>query len=101
MKLIKKMNIKLYLKKDDVPKIEIKNKNEMIYNRNKYKINAYLNEINKVNNDFLDASIYNYCKKCRKSVNRYFCKSCNKNYAKNAMKNIIVLIIVLHRIYII
>ena len=45
-----------YLKKDDVPKIEIKNKNEMIYDANEYKIDKYLKEINKVNNDFLDAS---------------------------------------------
>ena len=53
-----------YLKKDDVPIMKIKNKNEMIYDGNKNKINIYLDKINKVNNDFLDVSIYNYCKKC-------------------------------------
>ena len=79
MKLIKKMNIKSYLKKDDVPKIEIKNKNEMIHDGNEYKINEYLSEINKIKNDFFDVSIYNYCKQCRKNVNRYFCKNCYNN----------------------
>ena len=49
----------------------------MIYDENEYKIDDYLNKINKVNNNFLDSSIYNYCKKCSKNVNRYFCKNCN------------------------
>ena len=77
-----------YLKNDDVPKIEIKNKNEMIYDEHEYKIDEYLKEVNKVNNDFLDASIYNYCKKCRKNVNKYFCKNCNKNLCEKCYKEL-------------
>ena len=34
-----------YLKKNDVPLIEFKNKNEMIYDGNAYKIDDYLNKI--------------------------------------------------------
>ena len=69
-----------YLKKDDVPKIEIKDINEMIYDEKIiYKIDKYLNEIKNANNDFLDSSIYNYCKECRINTNRYFCRDCNKN----------------------
>ena len=75
-----------YLKKDDVPIIEIKNKNEMINNGKLCKIDKYLNEINKATNGFLDDSIYNYCKECRKNMNRYFCKDCNKNLCEKCYK---------------
>ena len=60
----------------------------MIYDENEYKIDDYLNKINKVNNNFLDASIYNYCKKCSKNVNRYFCKNCNRNLCENCYKEL-------------
>ena len=60
----------------------------MIYDGNKYKIDNYLNKIDKVNNDFLDASIYNYCKKCRKNINKYFCKNCNQNLCGECYKEL-------------
>ena len=77
-----------YLKKDDVPKIEIINKNKMIYDGIEYNINEYLNEINKVHIDIFDTSIYNYCKKCRKKINRHFCKKCNKNLCEKCYEEL-------------
>ena len=78
-----------YLKKDDVPIIEIKDINEMIYNEKiKYKIDKYLNEIINTTNDFLDDSIYNFCKECRKNMNKYFCGDCNKNLCEKCCKQL-------------
>ena len=77
-----------YLKKDDVPKIEIINKNNMIYDGIEYKINEYLNEINKVHIDIFDTSIYNYCKNCRTKINRHFCKKCNKNLCEKCYEEL-------------
>ena len=37
-----------YLKKDDVPKIEIKNKNEMIYDAKEYKIEEFIKPVEKL-----------------------------------------------------
>ena len=41
--------------------------------------------------DFLDDSIYEYCKNCRKNTNKYFCRDCNKNLLKNVLMILIVL----------
>ena len=47
-----------YLKKDDIPKIELVGENKMIYEGENYKIDEYLNRINKNYDNFLDDSIY-------------------------------------------
>ena len=60
----------IYLNKDDVSVIKLVDKNEMICDGEKYKINEYINEIKNNTSNFLDDSIYNYCKNCRININK-------------------------------
>ena len=80
-----------YLKKDDVPELEIVGKNDIIMCDNeKYKIKKYYEEVNKTSNEFLEDEIYNHCGKCKNNIsniNEYFCFICRKNICKNVLKN--------------
>ena len=78
-----------YLRKDDIPTIEILNQNLMLYDEQEYEINNYIEQIkahitkvkdiNNNSNDLLDDYKYELCKICKNNFNCYFCKSCNKN----------------------
>ena len=76
----------IYLKKDDISEIKLISKNEMICDGKKYKINEYFEEINNNSGNYLDDSIYDYCKNCRKNKNKYFAKIVIKIYVKNVLK---------------
>ena len=77
----------IYLKKDDISEIKLISKNEMICDGKKYKINEYFEEINNNSGNYLDDSIYDYCKNCRKNKNKYFCRNCNKNLCKKCFED--------------
>ena len=61
----------------------------MLYDNQNYQINDYLQKINdnikKIkdnnnnSNNFLDDTEYDYCKKCKNNLNKYFCIKCQKN----------------------
>jgi len=83
-----------YLKKDDVPKIEIISDNHMIYEGKNYRIDEYLDKIIGNSSNFLDDYIYyEHCKICKKNMNKYFCRDCNINLCEkcfndfNCLKN--------------
>ena len=59
----------------------------MIYEGKNYKIDEYLDRINSNSGDFLDYSIYEYCKNCRKNTNKYFCRDCNKNLCEKCFND--------------
>ena len=76
-----------YLNKVDVPEIEIIDKNKIIFcNKKKYKIKEYVEKINNTINSFLDDNIYNYCGKCHKYLNKFFCLICHKNICEDCYK---------------
>ena len=79
-----------YLKKDDVPELEIVGKNDIIMCDNeKYKIKKYYEEVNKTSNEFLEDEIYNHCGKCKNNIsniNEYFCFICRKNICNKCFK---------------
>ena len=77
----------IYLQLEDVSEIKIINKNEMICDNKKYKINEYINEINSNYSTFLEDSKYNYCKNCKKNINKYFCRNCNKNLCEKCFED--------------
>ena len=78
-----------YIKKEEVPKIEIINSNLMNIDGDWFKIDDYIKQINdyikkikedKNNlNDFLDDYDYNHCRFCNYNLNIYFCENCQKN----------------------
>ena len=74
---------KPYFKKDNIPEIEIIDKNTMICDNKEYKISEYIKKINAIDNDFLDDVIYDYCGKCKNNRNKFFCRICNKNICDN------------------
>ena len=79
-----------YLKKDDIPVIQILNKNLMVYDKQEMKINDYLKRINEYicdsSNDLVDDYIYDRCGICKNNLNKYFCQTCNKNICDNCYK---------------
>ena len=85
-----------YLKKDDVPEIEIKNKNTMIYDGKECKISDYIEQINEnikkvedINdnsNDLIDDYYYDRCGICKNNLNKYFCVNCHKNICEDCYK---------------
>ena len=87
----------VYLKKDDIPVIEILDKNKMIYDGKEYQISEYFNQIkefiNKIKDvndnsiDLLDDNKYDKCGICKNNSNEYFCENCHKNICKNCYKN--------------
>ena len=68
-----------YLKKDNVPEIEIIDKNIIYCDNKEYQINEYFEQIKNASNDFLDDVIYDYCGKCKNNRNKFFCRICYKN----------------------
>ena len=69
-----------YITKDHVPELEIIDKNTITCDKKKYDIKDYIEMINNIQNDLLDdEDIYNYCGKCRKNKNKYFCENCQEN----------------------
>ena len=68
-----KENKSLYLYKDKIPEIRIKDEYELV---NGEKIEIY---INCPFNPNFDDSIYNICEKCRKNNNYFFCENCSIN----------------------
>ena len=86
----------VYLKKDDIPVIEILDKNKMIYDGKEYQISEYFNQIkefiNKIKDvndnsiDLLDDNKYDKCGICKNNSNEYFVKIATKIYAKIAIK---------------
>ena len=79
-----------YLKKDDIPVIQILNKNIMLYDKQEMKINDYLKRINEYicdsSNDLVDDYIYDRCGICKNNLNKYFCQTCNKNICDNCFR---------------
>ena len=45
----------------------------MFCDKKEYKIKEYIKRINNNIIDFLDDNIYNYCGKCNKNLNKFFC----------------------------
>ena len=75
-----------YLKKDDIPELEVLGKNNMICDKKEYQIKEYIEKINSDSNDFLDENIYNICGNCKKNENKFFCFACNKNICEKCFK---------------
>jgi len=76
-----------YLKIDDVPELELIDKNNMlICDKKEYKIKEYIDIINNSSSNFLDDEIYNYCGKCEENINKFFCFICNKNICEKCNK---------------
>ena len=87
----------VYLRKDDIPEIQIYDKNKMCCDGMEYKISDYINKINEkikkikdINDnsiDLIDDNNYDICGICKYNLNEYFCENCNKNICKNCYKN--------------
>lgn len=75
-----------YLKKEDVPELEMIDKNNIIFDKIFYEIKDYIEEINGTPNDFLDDEIYKYCGKCKNDPNKFFCFICHKNICNKCFK---------------
>ena len=77
----------IYLKADDIPELEIIDKNKIMFcDKKEYKIKEYIKSINNNIIDFLDDNIYNYCGKCNKNLNKFFCFYCHKNICEECYK---------------
>jgi hypothetical protein len=73
-----------YLTEDHVPELIIIDKNKIICDKKEYEIKDYIKLKNNTENEFLnDVMKYNYCDKCYKYLNKYFCKDCLKNICDN------------------
>ena len=73
-----------YLTEDHVPELIIIDKNKIICDKKEYEIKDYIKLKNNTENEFLnDVMKYNYCDKCHKDLNKYFCKDCLKNICDN------------------
>ena len=86
----------VYLKKDDIPQIKIKNKNFMICDEKEIKIKDYLKQIdNKIKDikdnsfDLIDDYIYERCRICKVNLNKFFCINCEKNFCEKCIKECI------------
>ena len=79
----------VYLKKDEIQKIKIINKNIMICDDQEYSIKDYLQQINdfinkikdtnKDSNELFDDLLYEICGDCKNNMNKYFCEYCQIN----------------------
>ena len=84
-----------YFKINDIPVIDLIDKNTMYYENNKTKIKDYLNKIELNSNNYIDNYLtYNNCGICQYNSNvdnffqndysnTYFCKNCQKNLCNN------------------
>ena len=86
----------VYLKKDDIPQIKIKNKNFMSCDEKEIKIKDYLKQIdNKIKDikdnsfDLIDDYIYDRCRICKVNLNKFFCINCEKNLCEKCIKECI------------
>ena len=76
-----------YLKIDDIPEIERIDKNKIMFcDKKEYNIKEYIEKINDSFNDFLDDDMYNYCGKCNKYLNKFFCFICCNNICEECYK---------------
>ena len=86
----------VYLKKDEIPKIQLINKKIMTIDGQYLVIKDYLNQINDYNNkindnnensnDLLVDYKYEVCGICENNTNKYFCEDCQKNICDKCYK---------------